>query len=127
MPHQPPHQAPVLVVKRDTQAGVIPIAAVSDKSRGGANNAIPRQIVQRPKVVLRRLPPGFTEQELQAVLGEEWKVGKGKVSWASYRPGKISKEYASTKTHIYVANAGIALRNPRGQHAATFNSPIRRM
>ena len=48
---------------------------------------------QRLKVVIRRLPPGLTQKEFEAVLGEEWKVGGGQVDWAQFKPGKLSREY----------------------------------
>jgi len=44
------------------------------------------------KIVIRRLPPGLTDDEFGATLGDDWKVGRGRVSWFSYRPGKISHE-----------------------------------
>ena len=44
------------------------------------------------KLVLRRLPPGLTQAELEAALGDEWKVGGGKVDWYLYKEGKVSKE-----------------------------------
>lgn len=45
------------------------------------------------KLVIRRLPPGMTQAEFVAVIGSDWDVGKGKVDWFSYAPGKISNEY----------------------------------
>jgi regulator of nonsense transcripts 3 len=27
------------------------------------------------------------------MLGDEWKVGAGKVDWLEYKKGKVSKEY----------------------------------
>jgi regulator of nonsense transcripts 3 len=44
------------------------------------------------RLIVRRLPPGLTEEEFQTALGDEWKVGAGKVDWAAYKEGKISKE-----------------------------------
>lgn len=44
------------------------------------------------KVVIRRLPPGMTADECWAILGAEWKVGKGLVDWARYDDGEISNE-----------------------------------
>ena len=44
------------------------------------------------KVVVRRLPPGLTEDEFVAILGGDWKVGGGRVSWFSFQAGKISQE-----------------------------------
>jgi len=46
----------------------------------------------RLKVIIRRLPPGLTELEFYTSLGEEWKHGGERVDWASYKPGKVSKE-----------------------------------
>lgn len=34
----------------------------------------------------------MTEAEFLAILGEEWDVGKGRVDWFNYEPGKVSKE-----------------------------------
>ncbi|KAG5932653.1 hypothetical protein E4U53_001233 [Claviceps sorghi] len=42
------------------------------------------------KLVIRRLPPGMTQQELITILGSDWEVSKGKVDWFSYVPGKVS-------------------------------------
>lgn len=88
--HQP--TGPITIAKREGQAGVIPISAVTDKAKANAGNNSTRQSAQRLKAVVRRLPPGLTEQEFFALLGEEWTVGSGKVSWANYRPGKASRE-----------------------------------
>ena len=46
----------------------------------------------RLKLIVRRLPPGLTEEEFETSLGGEWIVGNGKVDWAAYKPGKVSKE-----------------------------------
>ncbi|KAL8895185.1 MAG: hypothetical protein Q9207_008271 [Kuettlingeria erythrocarpa] len=48
----------------------------------------------RLKLVIRRLPPGLTEAEFQTALGSEWKVGNGKVDWAIFKAGKVSKDPA---------------------------------
>lgn len=47
------------------------------------------------KLLIRHLPPLITEQEVQAILGEEWKTGNGRVDWAQFQQGKVSKRYAS--------------------------------
>ncbi|KAL8953717.1 MAG: hypothetical protein Q9183_007315 [Haloplaca sp. 2 TL-2023] len=46
----------------------------------------------RLKLVIRRLPPGLTEEELKDILGEEWQVGNGRVDWANFKPGKVSRD-----------------------------------
>jgi regulator of nonsense transcripts 3 len=48
--------------------------------------------MQGEKVVVRRLPPGMTEEEFVTILGDEWAVGHGRVDWFSYWPGKVSKQ-----------------------------------
>jgi len=48
--------------------------------------------VEGEKVVIRRLPPGLTEEEFSAILGDTWKSGNGKVGWYRYEKGKISTE-----------------------------------
>lgn len=52
-----------------------------------------RTPVEGDKVVIRRLPPGMTEQEVWNNLGDEWKAGNGLVSWHNFEAGKISHEY----------------------------------
>lgn len=52
----------------------------------------PRSNMPRLKLVVRRLPPGSTQEEFELSLGDEWKVGCGRVDWAVYKPGKVSKE-----------------------------------
>ncbi|KAL6411268.1 Regulator of nonsense transcripts 3A [Ilyonectria robusta] len=37
----------------------------------------------------------MTQTEFVSILGSEWDVGKGRVDWFSYAPGKISNEYAA--------------------------------
>jgi hypothetical protein len=45
------------------------------------------------KLTLRRLPPGITETEVVTILGDDWKLGNGKVSYWSWNAGKIAREY----------------------------------
>ena len=52
---------------------------------------------QGEKVVVRRLPPAMTEEEFITILGEEWKVGQGKVDWFSYWPGKVSQQSVTAR------------------------------
>lgn len=73
-------------------AGVlqIPVAA-TQKSAAPAKKAH-KPPAPRLKLLIRRLPPGLTQDELEVALGSEWKVGAGKVDWLQYKPGKVSKE-----------------------------------
>lgn len=64
-----------------------------------ASKATPKKksVLEGEKVVVRRLPPGMTEEEFFTILGDSWKVGNGKVSWALYNPGKVSQQYVTTR------------------------------
>lgn len=53
----------------------------------------PKPQIEGVKVVIRRLPPGMTEDEFLNILGEEWTTGRGRVDWLSYVTGKISSEF----------------------------------
>ena len=81
-------------LSRGSMNGVLPIPA-SATQRVAAPTA-PRNATRAPaprlKLVIRRLPPGLTQAEFEGALGEEWKVGGGKVDWAAYKAGKVSKE-----------------------------------
>lgn len=50
--------------------------------------------IEGEKVVIRRLPPGMTEDEFSKIMGDAWKSGNGKVGWFQYHPGKISRDPA---------------------------------
>ena len=73
--------------------GVLPVSA--SQTSGSALKPPPNKSASaRLKVVIRRLAPGLTEGEFTSILGDEWKVGEGKVDWFSYEPGKVSKKYS---------------------------------
>ncbi|KAF2088883.1 hypothetical protein K490DRAFT_38150 [Saccharata proteae CBS 121410] len=87
--------------------GVLPVpAAVIQKSNtnGASRGPSNRSAAPRLKVVVRRLPPGLTQQEFEAAIGDEWKSGRGHVDWVSYKPGKISKDMAkpSRPSRVYL-------------------------
>ncbi|KAI6781374.1 Regulator of nonsense transcripts-like protein [Emericellopsis cladophorae] len=50
------------------------------------------------KLVVRRLPPGMTEEEFVTILGSEWEVDKGKVDWFDFVAGGISKDLSKPPT-----------------------------
>ena len=72
--------------------GVLPAAILKKDGASAKGSSRGRQPAPRTKVVVRRLPPGLTEVEFEKALGEEWKVGAGKVNWFDFRPGKVSKD-----------------------------------
>jgi regulator of nonsense transcripts 3 len=96
--------------------GVLPAPAVLLKKKDGAGSNTtstrgPRKPAERLKVIIRRLPPGLTAQEFNAALGDEWKVGAGKVNWADYKPGKISVDFSKpsrpARAYLNVTEEGL--------------------
>src|ERR1700761_2461959 len=65
----------------DRTGGVLPVSAAA---RAAANKAPGPRL----KLEVRRLPPGLTPAEFEETLGDEWKLGNGKVDWQEYRQGK---------------------------------------
>ena len=72
--------------------GVLPVLATTTQKSGVLSTVSSRAALPRLKLVIRRLPPGLTQSELEHALGDEWKVDGGRVDWALYKPGKLSKE-----------------------------------
>ncbi|KAF2018930.1 hypothetical protein BU24DRAFT_488988 [Aaosphaeria arxii CBS 175.79] len=87
--------------------GVLP-ASVLQKNAPTPAPRGPKAASPRLKLVLRRLPPGLTKAELDQILGDEWKVGGGKIDWLSFREGKISKDLAKpsrpARAYIHVTS-----------------------
>ncbi|TDZ37955.1 Regulator of nonsense transcripts UPF3 [Colletotrichum spinosum] len=75
--------------------GALPVSSQQAATEAPKSNKS-RTPVEGDKVVIRRLPPGLTEQELWAILGDEWKAGQGLVSWHNFVSGKISHDPAKT-------------------------------
>lgn len=88
-----PDEAAQVPSGKPLTAGTLPIAALNNASNktGNAQKST-RAPAVKLKVVIRRLPPGLTQSELEVALGEEWKAGAGRVTWSIYKPGKVSKE-----------------------------------
>ncbi|KAI1089966.1 Smg-4/UPF3 family-domain-containing protein [Rostrohypoxylon terebratum] len=70
--------------------GVLPVSSTL------ATNDAPKTKAKEPargkKVIIRRLPPGITEAEFWAILGDEWKSGNGKVDWTKFHDGQVSQD-----------------------------------
>jgi regulator of nonsense transcripts 3 len=81
------HSAP-----RSQANGVLPVTA--SQTAGSSSKASQNKFSgPRLKIVIRRLAPGLTEAEFTKILGDDWKLGRGRIDWLSYKPGKDSKEY----------------------------------
>ena len=72
-------------------AGVLQIP-VTATQKSASTKKTPKPPAPRLKLLIRRLPPGLTQSELETALGDEWKPGAGKIDWLQYKPGKVSKE-----------------------------------
>jgi regulator of nonsense transcripts 3 len=70
----------------------VPASVTSKKANTSSSTASNRPGARRLRLIVRRLPPGLTQVEFRAILGEEWQLGAGKVDWFAYKDGKISKE-----------------------------------
>lgn len=95
------------VVPTSGANGVLPISATVLQKNAPASaprGPSSRASAPRLKLVLRRLPPGLTKSEFEAALGDEWKVGGGKVDWMLYKTGKISKEYVQISREVCKSN-----------------------
>ncbi|KAJ5431602.1 Regulator of nonsense-mediated decay UPF3 [Penicillium cf. griseofulvum] len=77
-----------------TTAGLLPISAAATQKSGSVAPAkkTPKPPAPRLKLLIRRLPPGLTQTELESALGDQWKTGAGNVDWLQYKPGKVSKD-----------------------------------
>ncbi|EEH05120.1 conserved hypothetical protein [Histoplasma capsulatum G186AR] len=95
---------------KPSSAGVLPISPLAAQ-RGSSNKPSPKPAAPQLKVLIRRLPPGLTAQEFVAVLGDEWKVGNGKVDWFRFKEGKVFKDPAkpSRPTRAYLRVTSIPL------------------
>jgi regulator of nonsense transcripts 3 len=67
-------------------------ATAGQSSTDAAKAPRSRAPAQGEKVVVRRLPPAMTEEEFVTILGDEWRLGRGKVDWFAYWPGKVSQQ-----------------------------------
>ncbi|KAI4231538.1 MAG: hypothetical protein LQ349_005546 [Xanthoria aureola] len=94
----------------------------------------PRSNMPRLKLVVRRLPPGSTQEEFELSLGDEWKVGCGRVDWAVYKPGKVSKDpskpsrpsraYLNLTKQEYIGSLADAVRNTKFNDATVEYAPF---
>lgn len=80
----------------------IPVAATQKNAPTAAPKKAPKPPAPRLKLLVRRLPPGLTQNEFESAIGDEWKVGAGKVDWFQYKPGKVSKEYVAVDIDLDV-------------------------
>ena len=91
-------QAPQVTIAKSTGAsranGILPVPANNTAKRNlpQADAMSLKGTPSKLKVLIRRLPPGFTKSECETALGNDWKVNAGKVDWLSFKRGKLSEE-----------------------------------
>lgn len=104
--------------------GVLPVTVLHKTSPPSAPRGS-KASQPRLKLVLRRLPPGLAKTEFEAILGDEWKVGAGKIDWLDYKKGKVSKEYVPPSSSLVQgihSNSMPAQRSRRSRPGHTFTS-----
>ena len=74
--------------------GILSISATETKKNAAGVQGSATALSARLKVVVRRLAPGLTQHEFETAIGEEWKLGNGKIDWLLYKPGKPSRDLA---------------------------------
>ena len=87
--------APRVTIARPSRSnGVLSIPASATQKKPGPPQEpqSSRGTTARLKIIIRRLPPGLTQIEFEGALGTKWRVGGGRVDWAVYKAGKLSKE-----------------------------------
>ncbi|KAL4918332.1 Smg-4/UPF3 family-domain-containing protein [Aspergillus aurantiobrunneus] len=92
-----------------SRGGVLQIPASETQKSTPASKKAPKPAAPRLKLLVRRLPPGLTQDEFETALGTEWKIGAGRVSWSQYKPGKVSKDSAKpsrpSRAYLYVVSS----------------------
>lgn len=94
---------PKVMTRNDRGGGVLPVNAAT-------RAALAKPAAARLKLEIRRLPPGLTLTELEEILGEEWRLGQGKVDWREYRQGKIKspgKTPEQSRCYIHLKNEAL--------------------
>ncbi|CAN9467124.1 unnamed protein product [Alternaria alternata] len=83
--------------------GVLPVTLLQKNPQAQTSRG-PKAAQPRLKLICRRLPPGLTKAEFVEALGDEWKLGAGKIDWINYRKGKISTDAAkpSKPARVYI-------------------------
>ncbi|KAI9849997.1 MAG: hypothetical protein M1838_006199 [Thelocarpon superellum] len=119
--------------RNGASSGILPVPAASTQP-GAHKGGTSRAAGPRLKVVIRRLPPGLTQAELEEALGTPWQEGQGKVDWMFYRPGKVSQDLAkaSRPSRVYLhltdpanltALSDHVRQTPFHDAKSTWNSP----
>lgn len=73
---------------------MLPISVPQQADKPGKSSRGKPKISQEGiKISIRYLPPGLKEFECASILGDDWRVGGGKVDWLCFEPGKQARTY----------------------------------
>ncbi|KAI9645158.1 hypothetical protein NHQ30_005892 [Ciborinia camelliae] len=101
------------------------LSVTSTQTSGNAS----KQTASKPassktKLIVRRLAPGLTEAEFSSILGDEWKLGQGKVDWFQYKLGKDSKDPSKpsrpSRAYFHLTNSDYLLPFSEAVRKSTF-------
>ncbi|CAK3924226.1 nuclear localization sequence-binding -like [Lecanosticta acicola] len=100
----------------DRAGGVL---AVNAATRAAANKGPAPKL----KLNLRRLPPGLTLDEFEETLGDNWKLGNGKVAWREFCPGKVKpgKHPQQARCYLLLANEPLIWELDKHFRTLTFH------
>ncbi|KAH6713915.1 putative regulator of nonsense transcripts 3A [Leptodontidium sp. MPI-SDFR-AT-0119] len=118
---------------RSQANGVLSITP--SQTTGNGNRPAPaKPAAAKLKTIVRRLAPGLTQEEFTTILGDEWKLGQGKVDWFRYKPGKDSKDASKpskpSRAYLHLTNESHLLSLSEAVRVSifedatnTYNSP----
>ncbi|SMR58764.1 unnamed protein product [Zymoseptoria tritici ST99CH_1A5] len=108
---------PPKLLSKNGERGVLPVTPTT--------RAAPKAASPRLKLEIRRLPPGLTLTEFEEALGEEWKLGNGKVDWREYRQGKVKsglgKFPEQSRCYVHLVNESLVKELDARFLAITFH------
>ncbi|EED16929.1 nonsense-mediated mRNA decay protein Upf3, putative [Talaromyces stipitatus ATCC 10500] len=106
------------------EAGIIQLP-LSATQKGASTKRTPKVPAPRLKLIIRRLPPGLTQAEFETGLGDDWKVGRGKIDWFQFKSGKISKDPAKpsrpARAYVHVLSEEIIASLSEKVRATSFH------
>ncbi|KAK2751177.1 hypothetical protein FQN57_000254 [Myotisia sp. PD_48] len=140
--NQPANTTTPMIMQLDPNSstmspGILPIATTSEQKSTTNPSSKPsssRANAPRLKVHVRRLPPGITQDEFESVLGDDWKVGNGKIDWFAFKQGKVSTDlskpsrparaYFRTTSQSYISELADLVRQSSFHDVRnSFNDP----
>ncbi|RAL67282.1 hypothetical protein DID88_008046 [Monilinia fructigena] len=93
---------------RNQANGVLSVTTTQTSGNASKQTAS-KPASSKMKLIVRRLAPGLTEAEFFSIIGDDWKVGQGKVDWFQYKAGKDSKDPSKpsrpSRAYLHLTNS----------------------